>query len=327
MTQEIFNEKIRSKYMDIDSTENRIVYHTLSATWMEKNAINLNYRYLFDMDGSTMHIDISSYEHLERIHNNAMKYFPDADLPLFSIGFTRVVANSLRDFFERFDRIIVVGAGGYMANLWYMIKLFLDSFNPYSRSNISNSIAFSVYDDDVLTMDNLYRIIAPIDFAWTSPMREMKCDSDSKIDNLQIPVIKKVSIFESFGLGFMMNDEYFDSYEMTVHSGDPRVLVVGSPDIETRTLLYKKNVNFIFFGHHGYETQLIYQPKPDADLAVETYGKIDINAFLAGVYMSVFGLYNTRVFEEGAHEPGEVLHSFNAKVINYKRNDNDEFDL
>jgi hypothetical protein len=327
MIREIFNEKITSKYMNIDSTENRIVYHNLSATWMEEKVLNLNYRYLSDLDGSTMHIDVGSYEHLERIHNNAMKYFPDADLPLFSIGLTRVVADSLSSFFEHFDRIIVIGAGGYMANLWYMIKLFLDSFNPYVRSGVSNSTVFSVYDDDVLTMDNLYRIIAPIDFAWVSSMGEAKYDSDSKVDNLQIPAIKKVSIFESFGLGFRMNDEYFSSYEMTEYSGDPRVLVVGSPDIETREMLHEKNVNFIFFGHHGYETQLIYQPKPDADLAVETYGKIDINAFLAGIYMSVFGLYNTRVFEEGAHEPGEVLHSFNAKVINYKRKDDDGLDF
>ena len=184
-----------------------------------------------------------------------------------TLGYPHLVKNSMthqtvtQDMHEHIQQqhitLHVIGYGGFMANMLYFLSQEI-------QEEIFDYIY--IYEPDQLTMMNSIRMYKDLSLC--------KAPSAAKLH--------MITQEDEQQLGNMsLNGNYFNR-DMIREDGNN--LYIGSPDFETRQLL--EDENFLFFGHSGSETIIHHSPKVDAELAVETYGKMNIREFHQGVFDS-----------------------------------------
>jgi hypothetical protein len=77
--------------------------------------------------------------------------------------------------------------------------------------------------------------------------------------------------------------KYSEKVELPQHVGDIMShgysLIYGAPELETRTLFNDANLTYFAATHQENKAKLSINPEVDADMALETYGKINLGIF------------------------------------------------
>jgi hypothetical protein len=167
-----------------------------------------------------------------------------------------------------------------------------------------------LFDDDKWTLDNVFRVFAPIRYAAVGTPMEFKTDLGKWYLYEQYKVYSTVV----FSPHFMMYQNTERVTEDTVMDFGEDTLFIGSPDLETRKMLHDVGSEFFFFGHHSNETEVFYRPMPEMDLGVETYGMVDIGEFWAGIYASFMDFLDLD-HENYEFKDGESVCKFKASRL------------
>ncbi len=166
--------------------------------------------------------------------------------------------------------LTIIGYGGFMINMMHFIELM-------RRKNTTGNIfkRISIYEDDKLSLLNSFRVY--------QDLLQTRNNTNNKMDLFQV----------NNGIAYSIDmrnrrfckDDIEDNY---IH--------IGSPDFETRKIL--ENKNFLFFGHSNEDTIIHKSPVIDSDMAVETYGKMDIAIFFEAVLSStIMFLYTLQNYD------------------------------
>jgi hypothetical protein len=173
-----------------------------------------------------------------------------------------------------------------------------------NASGESNNNYIAIYDDDYFALDNLCRIMAPV---WKNNTLIR-----SNVGGEEIMGLPKAETIAKLleGLGFY--EAWYYNGRFHYKESMEYDIIIGSPDIVTRTKLEQENARFFFFGHHGNESVIIYSPTQESDVAIETYGKIDVRAFWASVYVTA--LKFLEIDWDGEYRKGQLLHKSTYKI-------------
>jgi len=192
--------------------------------------------------------------------------------PLNKVHRINVVNIDGTNFIE--PTITLVGTGGVGSNLLYMLR---DWKNPkLVKSEKHITLPTSFYEFDEWEFDNLPRI--PV-----------------KLKDLKI---KKQHTFNKKGLNWGDSDEGEQNLLddplpfRLVHDKDIMEIFVGAPTLKTRKVLHEAKVPWIGITHKDDELKVVLNPSPvsSEDLAVETYGIVDINFLLPAIHIASFWL-------------------------------------
>ena len=199
--------------------------------------------------------------------------------------------------------IVVVGAGGFMSNMLYLIALLSKEATGFYGAN-----AIRVYDDDTFSIDNLLRIYAPLYRGIQSYDAGVSINKACLLAN----TIHTIAPFLVFCQPSRLDREEMKRFDMK------KTIFIGSPDISTRKMFKEDfpDADFFFFGHHKDTTEVIYRPGVDGDAAIETYGRMCVNKFWAGIMDSTIRFirraYKMVEHKDERFEPGESLGVYKA---------------
>ena len=307
MINEYYNERLTEKYHRRDDPDTNLVF---TGRMYGEVPLNLNWQLLakdpFNVP-SEMLSETSDLKYLNRLYQNYLSWKREEDEAFFGDEITYddyiSFGTKIKNMLNIFNRVVIVGAGGYMTNLWYIYHLFLNSSNIYGYDMPS----MDVYDDDSFTYDNIGRIFAPI---HTDAIHRQRIDMPDTVRGHSFYVVKKANnlakVMNTFNIHYANERLEEDSY---VFVRESKTLYIGSPDVRTREMLRKKGVQFFFFGHHADTTEILYRPSSEMDLAVESYGRMYIRGFWAGVFHSAISFIQI-LRERSDFEDGESLAKF-----------------
>ena len=159
--------------------------------------------------------------------------------------------------------IALVGVGGTGSNFLHWMQ---EMTEWVGKDRIFSQI--HVYDDDDFDIPNMLRIPFIPEFRSES-------QSAKKVDCLP-------GKFRTMANIFKVHPERLTETHLESNSfGIPkRSLVYGAPDIATRSWLSASGHTFIAATHRDSEFSLVENPAVDDELMMETYGKINLSAFL-----------------------------------------------
>ena len=307
MINDYYIEKLTEKYHNIHDVDSDLVF---KGKLFGDIPLNLNWQLLandiFDVPRE-LTSNKSNLSYLNRLYQNYLAWKTEEDEEFFGEVITsedyRSFAHKIRNALNNYERIVVVGAGGYMTNLWYIYNMFLSGTAIVSY----DMPLIDVYDDDSFTYDNIGRIFAPLNPRAVTRKRIDMPDA-TRADPFQ--VVSKAMNFKYTMDNFNISDEErrlkSDAY---CFDRGFKTLYLGSPDVRTREMLRNKGVEFYFFGHHSDTTEILYRPSSEMDLAVESYGRMYIRGFWAGIFHSAISFIDLLV-EESTFEDGESLAKF-----------------
>jgi hypothetical protein len=249
------------------------------------------------------------FRHWSRIRNNAIRHGYDDGFKSDNEA-AEYIANSMNNGYYR--SFIFIGLGGFIGNMIYMIYLAATS----TSDRIQTLSRF--YEDDIVTLDNVYRMLYEIRKGRTKDIaivhernriESVKVEGDNEkafsrllrrggevnnkinYSHKWLYTITKMDVMKSYIMETFMNsltdEKRFDEEEITNildQYSKNKIAFIGSPDFETRRTLDNYEADFYFFGHHGRETEIIYRPKTESDVATETYGQMEVTEFWAGIY-------------------------------------------
>ena len=214
-------------------------------------------------------------------------------------------------------RIAVVGVGGFMTNLLYIIATASRLHLEQQGVNTERQL-ITIVDDDVFTADNVPRIMMDMSDMPTDPIMVEDFMHNDRIMSKTYIVSRNRLLQQAFS--FQSNNTYMNRHLLrTYRNGTDHRLFIGSPDIQTRKLMHEEEANFLFFGHHGDTCEIWYRPDVEVDLVTETYGKMDVRAFWAGVFdmtlnfMDILMEMQRMKYDDESYEPGAKLAEFKAK--------------
>ncbi len=240
------------------------------------------------------------------------------------------VMNSMnRGYYKYF---IFIGLGGFIGNMIYMMNL------AAIRTSRSIRTPAQFFENDIVTLDNVYRMLYEIHPGTAEQIAtvyeeknirkihglddtgeaisEILMSKSARSDTIpkSLYTLTKMSVMKNYIVrAFEKKYAYekrFDEESIEHIIGKSiknKIAFIGSPDFETRRILDKHETDFYFFGHHGRETEIIYRPKTESDVAVETYGQMEVTEFWAGIYamMMEFLKWNTTLKEKNSIDEKE----------------------
>jgi hypothetical protein len=292
----LYQNKLLQKYFKADDEDSRLIF----TGGGEPNMLfNENWPILarrINNHDFCSYMQKTSFQKLQRLHILAEERLEDDYIDTFSEDFVNKIGENIRR--KTRGGLRVVGAGGYMANLLYIYGLFIDA------SGEGNNNEIVIYDDDFFELDNLCRIMAPV---WKKGTL-IQSDVGGEVI-MGLPKAETIARLLN-SLGFY--EAWYSNTRFHYHDHMEDDIIIGSPDIVTRTKLEQENARFFFFGHHGNESVIIYSPTQESDVAIETYGKIDVRAFWASVYVTA--LKFLEMDWDGEYRKGQLLHKSTYKI-------------
>lgn len=179
------------------------------------------------------------------------------------LGYTKTeIGKLLQSVKNKELKLHIIGAGGTGSNfLWWLTKLC----QLTGKKHIFNIL--KVYDDDSFDAINMIRIpFIPAESTDDIPLKVDIIPRECEV------VAKK----------FFRISSRFDASNVSVN---PRTVVYGAPDLETRATLSSSDLRFIAGTHKDDEYQLIENPEIDTDIQIETYGKVNVSVFFLNQIM------------------------------------------
>jgi hypothetical protein len=163
--------------------------------------------------------------------------------------------------------LVSIGYGGVMINMLYFMSKIIDVEASRKMEHIS------IYEDDNLSLLNAVRIF--------KDLSKIKCLDANKVNIYR----------EEESMSKYKTSKYttrFCEYYINTEN-----IFIGSPDFETRKLFEdREDVTFLFIGNNGSEITIHKNPVTDNNMAVETYGKLNIQDFFRLVLYASYAMVN-----------------------------------
>jgi hypothetical protein len=309
MISALYEERLERKYIKKAPFEDGalpFLYFADTNILQDVPLLNLNAPILmpnkYQVDRNKTYLEL-----LKGIHKNAQIYFPHEEIPDMTDDLVVGLGSRLIEVLNSYNYIYVIGIGGYMANMLFMMDLL---YRVGTKVKYRPITQIRCYDGDTITADNICRILIPV-YKYTSKGMSMASYflSDMSSCSTEMMYLPKILQANALEMPITTRGHYCAPTSLPVGTNNTN-LFIGSPDLKTRRELFDIGFNFIFFGHHGYQTQMVYRPLPDSDMAVETYGRMDINAFYAGIYMTL--LKFLEIEHPILYHDGKIIATFNA---------------
>ncbi len=176
--------------------------------------------------------------------------------------------------------LCLVGYGGAMVNMLHNMYVWA---MEVSEVRIFKNIV--IFEKDTVDFSNLVRFGKPVSFDYTA---EFATFASEDVPNIK--TLKKVSMLtHEKELSQQRKIVSFVEWLRDTHAAalkDKNYVLVGAPDLETRTMLNTIGSDFYFMGHSDHEVDITYQPEITSGLVVETYGSIDIPVLLVNLQIA-----------------------------------------
>lgn len=173
------------------------------------------------------------------------------------LGYTKTsIAKILNAIKRKKINLILVGAGGSGSNFLHWTYEMMEWIG---KSHIFDQVR--VYDDDQFDVPNLLRI--PFLF-------DNNQQSTEKVNSLPAKFIFLAKTYRRYPCKME-----FDNLNKEAKG----YVFYGAPDIRTRELLDNIGAKFYSATHQDNSYKIVYRPRVDDDLILETYGKINLSTF------------------------------------------------
>lgn len=257
-------------------------------------------------------MEISKERNAYFINPNMAKIFKknvlSIELMLNMLGYDlKEVGELLKKVSNKKLSIMMVGLGGTMSNFVY----FATEIAKLTRlkNNIFKNVI--VYDNDKLEVSNLPRI--PIDYIspiflqnnyFLNKLSNNKVNMLFNVDKLGDNVItqtQKLYKREDFGKNFNW--------------------VIGTPTIQTRTLISEVTNKFICPMHSNNELYIFIAPKViGSDLMFETYGRIKLSKFFFNMLEMTIQCLKLMLNDNYDDKAGEMIYQYSIDNIDIEKN-------
>jgi len=217
----------------------------------------------------------------------------------------RPTADDFKKLRERNIKLAVIGLGGAMLNMLHnMYNFAMAAREPAIFEKIA------VFEKDSINFTNLPRFGKLVTLSYHS---DFSADFDGQKPELRV-LSKLHHLLTNEGelskeRKFLLMEEWLTP-EMASTLDEKGYTLVGAPTIETRRFLTDKE--FFFVGHGDYEVDIVFQPHNPSTLAVETYGVIDIPAFLINMQL-VTAAFIKALANGDNKSSNEILFRFDLK--------------
>lgn len=257
-------------------------------------------------------MEISKEKNAYFINPNMAKIFKknvlSIELMLNMLGYDlKEIGELLKKVSNKKLSIMMVGLGGTMSNFVY----FATELAKLARlkNNIFKNVV--VYENDKLEVSNLPRI--PIDYIspiflqnnyFLNKLSNNKVNMLFNVDKLGDNVItqtKQLYKREDFGKNFNW--------------------VIGTPNIQTRTLISEVTNKFICPMHSNNELYIFIAPKViGSDLMFETYGRIRLSKFFFNMLEMTIQCLKLMLNDNYDDKVGEMVYQYSIDNVDIEKN-------
>ena len=212
--------------------------------------------------------------------------------------------NALETIKAKKINLVVVGYGGAMQNIMYNLYGMCKALDIRGLFNIVD-----VWEEKNISLSNLLRVPEYLMEREYSKSQYKKKYIESKV----ACVLPKTEIFlgkeELLSKEAYLIDEYLSEEDVKEYDLE-NTLFIGAPDLTTRNLLDSLGAHFIMVGHADNEIGIKKNPAP-SQLAVETYGTIDIPVLITNLLIGTYKIIDILSKREYQEIPSkEELFSF-----------------